>query len=153
MRRLHRWLLIPGDAKGWGRQITGIGRARPDRHAGLGPRAALAAPREQREDVAEAESRRSAAAGLHRSLHAVVGTWVLPIYLVMTLTGLWYSFDWYKDGVVWLLSRPRRQAAAKMQPQRRRAQPDARDRFSRSASIVHGRRSSARRAAASQGPC
>ena len=23
VRRLHRWLLIPGDAKGWGRPITG----------------------------------------------------------------------------------------------------------------------------------
>jgi sulfite reductase (NADPH) flavoprotein alpha-component len=33
----------------------------------------------------------------------------------MTLTGLWYSFDWYKDGVVWLLSRPE-VTAAKMQP-------------------------------------
>ncbi len=45
----------------------------------------------------------------------MIGTWVLPIYLMMTLTGLWYSFDWYKDGVVWLLSRPQ-PAAAKMQP-------------------------------------
>jgi sulfite reductase (NADPH) flavoprotein alpha-component len=53
--------------------------------------------------------------GLHRTLHAVIGTWVLPVYLVMTLTGLWYSFDWYKDGVVWLLSRPE-VAATKMQP-------------------------------------
>jgi uncharacterized iron-regulated membrane protein len=53
--------------------------------------------------------------GLHRSLHAVIGSWVLPVYLVMTLTGLWYSFDWYKDGVVWLLSRPH-VAAAKVQP-------------------------------------
>ncbi|MGY4511309.1 putative iron-regulated membrane protein [Bradyrhizobium sp. USDA 3650] len=24
VRKLHRWLLIPGDAKGWGRQITGV---------------------------------------------------------------------------------------------------------------------------------
>lgn len=24
VRRLHRWLLIPGDAKGWERQITGV---------------------------------------------------------------------------------------------------------------------------------
>jgi sulfite reductase (NADPH) flavoprotein alpha-component len=26
------------------------------------------------------------------------------IYLVMALTGLWYSFDWYRDGVTWLFS-------------------------------------------------
>jgi sulfite reductase (NADPH) flavoprotein alpha-component len=38
----------------------------------------------------------------------------------MTLTGLWYSFDWYKDGVVWLLTRPH-VAAAKMQPKQPRA--------------------------------
>ena len=24
VRKLHRWLLVPGDAKGWGRQITGV---------------------------------------------------------------------------------------------------------------------------------
>jgi sulfite reductase (NADPH) flavoprotein alpha-component len=111
---LHRWLLIPGDAKGWGRQITGVAALglivmlvsglvlRWPRRAGsvkmwLKPNLGLSGR------------------GLHRSLHAVIGTWVLPVYLVMTLTGLWYSFDWYKDGVVWLLSRPE-VVAAKMQP-------------------------------------
>ncbi|MDI3560554.1 PepSY domain-containing protein [Bradyrhizobium sp. Arg816] len=119
VRRLHRWLLIPGDAKGWGRQITGIAALglivmlisglvlRWPRRAGsvkmwLKPNLGLSGR------------------GLHRSLHAVIGTWVLPVYLVMTLTGLWYSFDWYKDGVVWLLSRPH-VAAAKMQPKQPRA--------------------------------
>jgi uncharacterized iron-regulated membrane protein len=106
VRRLHRWLLIPGDAKGYGRQITGIATLSlivllisglvlrwPHRAASvkmwLKPNLGLRGR------------------GLHRSLHAVIGTWVLPVYLVMTLTGLWYSFDWYKDGAVWLLSRPR----------------------------------------------
>ncbi|MBP1098265.1 PepSY-associated TM helix domain-containing protein [Bradyrhizobium diazoefficiens] len=114
VRRLHRWLLIPGDAKGWGRQVTGVVALglivmlvsglvlRWPRRAGsvkmwLKPNLGLSGR------------------GLHRTLHAVIGTWVLPIYLVMTLTGLWYSFDWYKDGVAWLLSRPH-VAAAKMQP-------------------------------------
>ncbi|MGY4629020.1 PepSY-associated TM helix domain-containing protein [Bradyrhizobium sp. USDA 4486] len=114
VRRLHRWLLIPGDAKGWGRPITGVAALvlivmlvsgfvlRWPRRAGsmkvwLKPNLGLSGR------------------GLHRSLHAVIGTWVLPFYLVMTLTGLWYSFDWYKDGVVWLLARPE-VAAAKMQP-------------------------------------
>jgi sulfite reductase (NADPH) flavoprotein alpha-component len=40
----------------------------------------------------------------HRSLHSVVGTWLLPVYLVTILTGLWWSFDWYKAGATWLLS-------------------------------------------------
>ncbi|MDQ8731232.1 PepSY domain-containing protein [Bradyrhizobium daqingense] len=114
VRRLHRWLLIPGDAKGWGRQVTGVAALglivmlisglvlRWPRRAGsvkmwLKPNLGLSGR------------------GLHRSLHAVIGTWVFPVYLLMTLTGLWYSFDWYKDGVVWLLSRPH-VAAAKMQP-------------------------------------
>ena len=114
VRQLHRWLLIPGEAKGWGRPITGIAALglivmlitglvlRWPRRAGsvkmwLKPNLGLSGR------------------GLHRSLHAVIGTWVLPVYLVMTLTGLWYSFDWYKDGVVWLLSRPE-VSAAKMQP-------------------------------------
>ncbi|MCK1395437.1 PepSY-associated TM helix domain-containing protein [Bradyrhizobium sp. 1] len=126
VRRLHRWLLIPGDAKGWGRQITGIAALglivmlisglvlRWPRRAGsvrmwLKPNLGLSGR------------------GLHRSLHAVIGTWVLPVYLVMTLTGLWYAFDWYKDGVAWLLSRPQ-MAAAKMQPKMPTKQPRAADR-------------------------
>jgi len=32
-------------------------------------------------------------------LHAVVGTWVLVTYLVMALTGLWWSYGWYRDAV------------------------------------------------------
>jgi sulfite reductase (NADPH) flavoprotein alpha-component len=118
VRRLHRWLLIPGDAKGWGRQITGV--------AALGlivmlisglvlrwPRRASSVKMWLKPNLG------LSGRGLHRSLHAVIGTWVLPVYLVMTLTGLWYSFDWYKDGVVWLLSRPN-VAAAKMQPKQSR---------------------------------
>lgn len=110
VRRLHRWLLIPGDAKGWGRPITGavaLGLIvmlvsglvlRWPRRAGsvktwLKPNLGLSGR------------------GLHRSLHTVIGTWVFPVYLAMTLTGLWFSFEWYKDGVVWLLSRPHVTAA------------------------------------------
>ncbi|MBZ4039477.1 PepSY domain-containing protein [Novilysobacter selenitireducens] len=32
-------------------------------------------------------------------LHSVVGTWVLLAYLVMSLTGLWWSYDWYREAV------------------------------------------------------
>lgn len=119
VRKLHRWLLIPGDAKGWGRQITGV--------AALGlivmlvsglvlrwPRRASSVKMWLKPNLG------LSGRGLHRSLHTVIGTWALPVYLVMTLTGLWYSFDWYKDGVVWLLSRPST-ATAKMQPKTPRA--------------------------------
>lgn len=119
VRRLHRWLLIPGDAGGWGRQITGL--------VALGlivmmiSGLVLRWPRRSSSvQVWLKLNLGLSGRGLYRSLHAVIGTWVLPIYFVMTLTGLWYSFDWYKDGVVWLLSRPH-VAAAKMQPKAPRA--------------------------------
>ncbi|WP_410051281.1 PepSY-associated TM helix domain-containing protein [Bradyrhizobium sp. SZCCHNR1051] len=103
VRRLHRWLLLPGDGNGAGRQITGaavLGLVvllitglvlRWPRRAGsatlwLKPQLGLNGR------------------GLHRSLHSVIGTWMLPIYLVMALTGLSYSYAWYKDGLTWLLA-------------------------------------------------
>jgi sulfite reductase (NADPH) flavoprotein alpha-component len=109
---------LPGDANGYGRQITGVVAIglivmlisgivlRWPRRAGsvkiwLKPNLALRGR------------------GFHWSLHSVAGTWVLAIYLVMALTGLWYSFDWYKDGATWLFSRPSVVAAPKqprMQP-------------------------------------
>lgn len=114
VRRLHRWLLVPGDAKGWGRQITGV--------AALGLIVMLVSglvlrwPRRATNvKIWLKPNLDLSGRGLHRSLHAVIGTWVLPVYFVMTLTGLWYSFDWYKDGVIWLLSRPE-VTAAKIQP-------------------------------------
>jgi len=32
-------------------------------------------------------------------LHAVLGTWVLAIFLVMSLTGPYWSYTWYRDGM------------------------------------------------------
>ena len=37
-------------------------------------------------------------------LHAVVGTWCLPLYLCAALTGLYWSYDWYRSGLESLLS-------------------------------------------------
>lgn len=37
-------------------------------------------------------------------LHAIFGTWVLLFYLCAALTGLYWSYGWYRDGVVQLLS-------------------------------------------------
>ncbi len=33
------------------------------------------------------------------NLHAVAGTWVLLFYLVMSLTGLYWSYEWYRNGL------------------------------------------------------
>ena len=57
------------------------------------------------------------------SLHSVIGTWVLPVYLMIALTGLWWSFDWYRDGLTRLLggqsaATPTLQAGATLDLQR-----------------------------------
>ncbi|WP_421988838.1 PepSY domain-containing protein [Roseococcus sp.] len=36
-------------------------------------------------------------------LHSVLGTWVLPLYLLAALTGLTWSYTWYRDAV-WTLA-------------------------------------------------
>ena len=115
VHKLHRWLLLPGDANGYGRQITGV--------VAIGLIVMLISglvlrwPRRarQRENMAKAKS------GTARSRLPSGRCIPSPapgcclIYLVMALTGLWYSFDWYKNGAVWLLSRPS-VVAAPMQP-------------------------------------
>ena len=114
VRKLHRWLLLPGDAKGYGRQVTGV--------VAIGLIVLLISgivlrwPR--RASSVKMWLKPSWALrgrGFQRSLHSVAGTWVLVIYLVMALTGLWYSFDWYRNGATWLLSRPST-VAVPMQP-------------------------------------
>ena len=49
-----------------------------------------------------------------RHLHTIVGTWVLLAYLVMALTGLWWSYGWYREAVnAWAASgEPARPAAS-----------------------------------------
>ncbi len=37
------------------------------------------------------------------SLHSVIGTWCLAIYLLIALTGLYWSYDWYRQGLVAVL--------------------------------------------------
>lgn len=37
-------------------------------------------------------------------LHAVAGTWCLAFYLCASLTGLYWSYGWYRDGMTQLLS-------------------------------------------------
>ena len=39
-------------------------------------------------------------------LHAVAGTWVLLAYLLAALTGLYWSYDWYREGVHALAGEP-----------------------------------------------
>jgi uncharacterized iron-regulated membrane protein len=117
VRKLHRWLLLPGDANGYGRQITGV--------VAIGLIVMLISgivlrwPHRARSLKMWLKPNLGLRGrGLHRSLHAVAGTWVLLVYLVMALTGLWYSFDWYRTSATWLLARP---SIAPMQPKSPRA--------------------------------
>ncbi|KJC54056.1 membrane protein [Bradyrhizobium sp. LTSPM299] len=114
VRKLHRWLLLPGDGNGYGRKITGT--AAICLMVMLITGLVLRWPHRARSVKMWLKPNLGLRGrGLHRSLHAVIGIWVLPIYLVMTLTGLTYSFEWYKDGAKWLLARPVTTATA-MQP-------------------------------------
>jgi uncharacterized iron-regulated membrane protein len=103
VRRIHRWLLIPGDIRGYGRQVTGV--------VALGflvmlisglilrwPRRASSIRTWLKPNLA------LRGRGFYWSLHSVIGTWVMVVYLVIVTTGLWYSFDWYRSGAIWLFS-------------------------------------------------
>ena len=39
-------------------------------------------------------------------LHSIVGTWVVVAYLVMSLTGLFWSYDWYRSGLYTITGTP-----------------------------------------------
>lgn len=41
------------------------------------------------------------------SLHSVMGTWVMFCYLLAALTGLYWSYDWYRDALFSLTGAPR----------------------------------------------
>lgn len=41
------------------------------------------------------------------NLHAVAGTWALAFYILASLTGLYWSYDWYRDGLFALTGAPR----------------------------------------------
>lgn len=51
------------------------------------------------------------AAPFLKNLHEAIGTWLLLPYIVVALTGLWWSYEWYRDGVLSLTgSRPTERA-------------------------------------------
>ena len=68
-------------------------------------------------------------------LHAVVGTWVIIFYLIFALTGLYWSYGWWRDGMFKVLGVERPQATQQVQPQRERATGDRGERESRPKSM------------------
>ncbi|KQN07300.1 PepSY domain-containing protein [Sphingomonas sp. Leaf25] len=100
---LHRWLALPGGANGIGRQITGFSAIALIFFALSGlylrwPRRALDWRAWLVLDL------RKTGRNLYRALHAVVGGWVLVFYLLSALTGLTWSYDWYKQGARYVLT-------------------------------------------------
>lgn len=121
VRELHRWLLASGEARQWGRVIVGISTIALVILAATGlylrwPRRPLDIGTWFRIDP------KLRGRGLLWRLHAVIGTWVLPLYLLAGLTGLYWSFDWYRDALYTLSGAPRpggeapRRPAAPAQP-------------------------------------
>ncbi|HEX4909886.1 MAG TPA: PepSY domain-containing protein, partial [Permianibacter sp.] len=49
-------------------------------------------------------------------MHAAIGTWVLPLYLLAALTGLYWSYDWYRNGLFELTGAPRPTAPTQQMP-------------------------------------
>lgn len=56
------------------------------------------------------------------NLHAVIGTWVLAFYVLMSLTGLQWSYDWYRKGLYSLAGVP---MPARPQGREKGGQPQA----------------------------
>lgn len=68
-------------------------------------------------------------------LHAVVGTWVIIFYLIFAMTGLYWSYGWWRDGMFKVMGVERPQATQQVQPQRERATGDRGERESRPKSM------------------
>jgi sulfite reductase (NADPH) flavoprotein alpha-component len=100
---LHRWLALPGNGDGIGRQITGFSAIALIYFALSG--LYLRWPRKPLDWRAWLVlDWRMSGRNLYRALHAVIGGWVLAFYLLSALTGLWWSYDWYRQGVLYTLT-------------------------------------------------
>ena len=120
VERLHRWLALPGNGNGIGRQITGFAALSLIYFALSGlylrwPRRPLDWRNWYVLDL------RRTGRNLYRALHAVIGGWVLVFYLISAGTGLFWSYQWYRDGMEHLLvaerpARPHHEPAKDARP-------------------------------------
>lgn len=100
---LHRWLALPQGPNGIGRQITGFAALSLVFFALSG--LYLRWPKRPLDWRAWfVLDLRMTGRNLYRTLHAVIGGWVLLFYLLSASTGLWWSYDWYRQGVLHLLT-------------------------------------------------
>lgn len=116
VERLHRWLAMPGNGKGSGRIITGSA-AIALIFLGLGGLYLRwpSKPRDWRAWLTIPRGRRGR--WWWRELHLLLGGVMMAVYLLSALTGLWWSFEWYRNGVQSLLGGERAEKVkAKGQP-------------------------------------
>lgn len=99
VRSLHRWLLIPSEEGGIniGRQITGFSALALVYFTLSGlylrwPRRPLNWRNWFRIDFS------LKGRNFYWALHSVIGTWLIVIYLLLALTGLTWSYSWFKNG-------------------------------------------------------
>lgn len=116
-RALHRWLLLEGAGREAGRQIVGactvllIGLALSGLY--------LRWPRKVSDwrEWLVVRSRLRGRAFLW-SLHSVVGTYALIPYLFLALTGLFWSYEWYREALYNIAGVERRQESTDQTPAR-----------------------------------
>ncbi|MCJ2184161.1 PepSY domain-containing protein, partial [Novosphingobium sp. 1949] len=118
VRKVHRWLALPGNGDGPGRTITFLGALALLGFAGTG--LALRWPRTRRQWrkllVLDLRARK----GRLRAIHRTVGLWLLPLYLLSALTGLWWGSDLYRSALRYALTGQ----SEKTQPTGKRAKED-----------------------------
>lgn len=95
--QLHRWILLPGGSAGAGRQIVGAATLILIYLAISG--LYLRWPKRHSLKAWFKIDLKRPGRPMWWSIHSVFGTVVLVAYLIMSVTGLWWSFDWWKNGM------------------------------------------------------
>ena len=95
--QLHRWVLLPGGSAGAGRQIVGAATLILIYLAISG--LYLRWPKRHSLKAWLKIDLKRPGRPMWWSIHSVFGTIVLVAYLIMSVTGLWWSFDWWKNGM------------------------------------------------------
>jgi sulfite reductase (NADPH) flavoprotein alpha-component len=95
--QLHRWILLPGGSQGAGRQIVGVATLILIYLAVTG--LYLRWPKRHSLKTWFKLDLKNKGRAMWWSIHSVFGTVVFIAYLIMSITGLWWSFEWWKNGM------------------------------------------------------
>lgn len=95
--QLHRWILLPGGSTGAGRVIVGICTLILIYLAVTG--LYLRWPKRHSLRTWFRIDLKKGGRPMWWSVHSVLGTFVFIAYLIMSVTGLWWSFEWWKNGM------------------------------------------------------